>query len=108
MPSDNTEQISNNVNTASRPSELKITDMRLVKTRVGGPILRLDTNQGTKWVNAVVAGDRPDARRPPELLTRDEGRAGPEEGVKDDIPGAAAVRDGPRKQLHGLHGRVEL
>src|SRR5947207_13354479 len=27
--------------------------------------------EATKWVQAIIAGNRPDARRPPELLTRD-------------------------------------
>jgi len=43
------EALSANVNTNSKPSDLKITDMRLVQLDVGGwhqYILRLDTNQG--------------------------------------------------------------
>ena len=39
-------EIASNVNTNSHPSQLKITDMRLTQTRTGGPILKLDTNQG--------------------------------------------------------------
>ena len=38
-----TQSMLTNVNTASCPSELKITDMRIVRTQVGGPILKLDT-----------------------------------------------------------------
>ena len=34
------QQILSNVNTASQPSELKITDMRIVRTQTGGPILK--------------------------------------------------------------------
>lgn len=52
--------------------------------------------EAVKWVEAVVAGNRPDARRPPELLTRDvvarairrevrEGRGSPHGGVFLDI-----------------------
>jgi L-alanine-DL-glutamate epimerase-like enolase superfamily enzyme len=50
------EAIESNVNTASRPSELKITDMRLVKVAVGGPILKLDTNQGIYGLGEVRDG----------------------------------------------------
>src|SRR5213078_374836 len=53
-------------------------------------------DEATKWVQAIVAGHRPDARRPPELLTRDvvarairaevrEGRGSPHGGVLLDI-----------------------
>ena len=48
-----------NVNTASCPSELKITDMRIVRTRVGGPILKLDTNQGIHGLGEVRDGASP-------------------------------------------------
>jgi len=52
--------------------------------------------EADRWVAAVVAGERPDARRPPELLTRDvvarairrevrEGRGSPHGGVFLDI-----------------------
>ena len=47
-----------NVNTASCPSELKITDMRIVRTQVGGPILKLDTNQGIHGLGEVRDGAR--------------------------------------------------
>lgn len=56
MASENTAEISSNVNTNSCPSELKITDMRLVKTQVGGPILKLDTNQGIYGLGEVRDG----------------------------------------------------
>jgi len=56
MASENVVEISSNVNTNSRPSELKITDMRLVKTQVGGPILKLDTNQGIYGLGEVRDG----------------------------------------------------
>lgn len=49
-------EISSNVNTNSRPSELKITDMRLTQTRTGGPILKLDTNQGIYGLGEVRDG----------------------------------------------------
>ena len=48
-----------NVNTASRPSELKITDLRIVRTQVGGPILRLGTNQGIHGLGEVRDGASP-------------------------------------------------
>ncbi len=51
-----TTEISSNVNTNSRPSELKITDMRLTQTRTGGPILKLDTNQGIYGLGEVRDG----------------------------------------------------
>ncbi len=52
--------------------------------------------EATRWIDAVVAGQRPEARRPPELLTRDvvarairrevrEGRGSPHGGVFLDI-----------------------
>ncbi len=34
------------VQTASKPSELRITDVRMAMTRIGGGLIRLDTNQG--------------------------------------------------------------
>ena len=48
-----------NVNTASRPSHLKITDMRIVRTQVGGPILKLDTNQDIHGLGEVRDGASP-------------------------------------------------
>lgn len=48
-----------NVNTASRPSELKITDMRLVRTQVGGPIVKLETNQDIYGLGEVRDGASP-------------------------------------------------
>src|SRR5438067_1835341 len=53
-------------------------------------------DEATKWVQAVIAGKRPEARRPPELLTRDvvarairaevrAGRGTPHGGVYLDI-----------------------
>lgn len=48
-----------NVNTASRPSGLKITDMRLVRTQVGGPIVKLETNQDIYGLGEVRDGASP-------------------------------------------------
>ena len=48
-----------NVNTASLPSELKITDMRLVRTQVGGPIVKLETNQDISGLGEVRDGASP-------------------------------------------------
>ena len=54
-----TQSMLTNVNTASCPSELKITDMRIVRTPVGGPILKLDTNQGIHGLGEVRDGASP-------------------------------------------------
>lgn len=48
-----------NVNTASLPSALKITDMRLVRTQVGGPIVKLETNQDISGLGEVRDGASP-------------------------------------------------
>ena len=48
-----------NVNTASVPSELKITDMRIVRTQVGGPIVKLETNQDIYGLGEVRDGASP-------------------------------------------------
>ena len=53
------EQILSNVNTASQPSALKITDMRIVRTQTGGSILKLDTNQGMHGLGEVRDGASP-------------------------------------------------
>ena len=39
------QEVSQHVNTCSRPSDLKITDMRIART-ANSSIIRLDTNQG--------------------------------------------------------------
>ena len=54
-----TQSMLSNVNTNSRPSELKITDMRLVRTQVGGPILKLYTNQDIHGLGEVRDGASP-------------------------------------------------
>ena len=53
------QQVLSNVNTASQPSTLKITDMRIVRTQTGGPILKLDTNQGIYGLGEVRDGASP-------------------------------------------------
>lgn len=53
------QQILSNVKTASQPSALKITDMRLVRTQTGGPILKLDTNQDIYGLGEVRDGASP-------------------------------------------------
>ena len=53
------QQIQSNVNTASQPSALKITDMRIVRTQTGGPILKLDTNQDIYGLGEVRDGASP-------------------------------------------------
>ena len=56
MAADSSRDIQSNVNTHSRPSQLRITDMRIVRTTVGGPILKLDTNQGIYGLGEVRDG----------------------------------------------------
>ena len=69
--------------------------------------------ESDRWVAAVVAGKRPDARRPPELLTRDvvarairreirEGRGSPHGGVFLDIASRRSAEEIIRK-LPGMH-----
>jgi succinate dehydrogenase / fumarate reductase flavoprotein subunit len=64
--------------------------------------------EANRWVAAVIAGQRPDARRPPELLTRDvvarairrevrEGRGTPHGGVYLDIASRRKPEDIIRK-----------
>ncbi len=43
---DTIEAYQQHVQTASKPSELRITDVRMAMTRIGGGLIRLDTNQG--------------------------------------------------------------
>lgn len=45
-----------NVNTASKPSELKITDLRVAALGRGWPVLRIDTNQGIHGLGEVRDG----------------------------------------------------
>ena len=53
-------QTTSNVQRASSPSELKITDMRIAMI-AGKPIIRIDTNQGIYGLGEVRdAGDPPD------------------------------------------------
>jgi len=56
MTLSDSELISSNIKTASQPSKLKITDMRLVRTTTGGPILKIDTNQGLYGLGEVRDG----------------------------------------------------
>jgi len=69
--------------------------------------------EADRWVAAVVAGERPDARRPPELLTRDvvarairrevrAGRGSPHGGVFLDIASRRSPEEIIRK-LPGMH-----
>ena len=57
-----TASVEANVNTSSRPSELKITDMRIANLR-GAPfrstIIRIDTNQGISGYGEVRDGGSP-------------------------------------------------
>ena len=69
--------------------------------------------EAARWVQAVIAGRRPDARRPPELLTRDvvarairrevrEGRGSPHGGVLLDISSRRTPEEIKRK-LPGMY-----
>lgn len=69
--------------------------------------------EASQWVAAVVAGQRPDARRPPELLTRDvvarairrevrEGRGSPHGGVFLDIASRRSA-DQIQKKLPSMY-----
>jgi succinate dehydrogenase / fumarate reductase flavoprotein subunit len=70
-------------------------------------------DEAERWVQAVIAGKRPDARRPPELLTRDvvarairreirEGRGTPHGGVYLDIASRRSP-DEIRKKLPSMY-----
>lgn len=70
-------------------------------------------DEATSWVEAVVADRRPDARRPPELLTRDvvarairreirEGRGSPHGGVFLDIA-SRRTPEAIMKKLPGMY-----
>ena len=69
--------------------------------------------EATRWVDAVVAGKKPDARRPPELLTRDvvarairrevkAGRGSPHGGVFLDIA-SRRTADAIKKKLPSMY-----
>jgi succinate dehydrogenase / fumarate reductase flavoprotein subunit len=69
--------------------------------------------EATKWVQAVIAGKRPDARRPPELLTRDvvarairaevrAGRGTPHGGVYLDVA-SRRTPDEIKRKLPGMY-----
>ena len=75
--------------------------------------------EANEWVNAVVAGQRPEARRPPELLTRDvvarairrevrEGRGSPHGGVFLDIASRRSPEEIVKKLPSMYHQFKEL
>lgn len=75
--------------------------------------------EANRWVTAVVAGKRPEARRPPELLTRDvvarairkevrEGRGSPHGGVFLDIASRRSADEIIRKLPSMYHQFKEL
>ncbi|MDC0936994.1 fumarate reductase/succinate dehydrogenase flavoprotein subunit [Pirellulales bacterium] len=75
--------------------------------------------EATQWVAAVVAGRRPEARRPPELLTRDvvarairrevrEGRGSPHGGVLLDIASRRSPEEIKKKLPSMYHQFKEL
>jgi succinate dehydrogenase / fumarate reductase flavoprotein subunit len=75
--------------------------------------------EADRWVAAVVAGRRPDARRPPELLTRDvvarairreviDGRGSPHSGVFLDIASKRSPEEIIRKLPGMYHQFKEL
>jgi succinate dehydrogenase / fumarate reductase, flavoprotein subunit len=75
--------------------------------------------EATRWVEAVIAGKRPEARRPPELLTRDvvarairaevrAGRGTPHGGVYLDIASRRTPAETKRKLPGMYHQFKEL
>ncbi len=75
--------------------------------------------EATRWVQAVVAGQRPEARRPPELLTRDvvarairkevrAGRGSPHGGVFLDIASRRSAEQIKKKLPSMYHQFKEL
>jgi succinate dehydrogenase / fumarate reductase flavoprotein subunit len=75
--------------------------------------------EANRWVAAVIKGERPDARRPPELLTRDvvarairreirEGRGTPHGGVYLDIASRRNAEDIKKKLPSMYHQFKEL
>ena len=77
------EAATQNVNTNSRPSDLKITDMRIAMISRGGrrgiPVIRLDTNQGIHGLGEVrvsVSG----------VITMVKARSDDEDGIKAPTP----------------------
>jgi succinate dehydrogenase / fumarate reductase flavoprotein subunit len=76
-------------------------------------------DEANRWVASVIAGQRPDARRPPELLTRDvvarairreikEGRGSPHGGVFLDIASRRSAEDIKKKLPSMYHQFKEL
>ncbi len=75
--------------------------------------------EAARWVKAVIANQRPDARRPPELLTRDvvarairrevrEGRGSPHGGVFLDVASQRTPEEIKRKLPGMYHQFKEL
>ncbi len=75
--------------------------------------------EANKWIASVIAGERPTARRPPELLTRDvvarairreirEGRGSPHGGVFLDIASRRKAEDIKKKLPSMYHQFKEL
>jgi succinate dehydrogenase / fumarate reductase flavoprotein subunit len=75
--------------------------------------------EASRWIQATIAGNRPDARRPPELLTRDvvarairreirEGRGSPHGGVFLDIASRRSAEDIKKKLPSMYHQFKEL
>jgi succinate dehydrogenase / fumarate reductase flavoprotein subunit len=75
--------------------------------------------EANRWVQSVIAGERPTARRPPELLTRDvvarairreirEGRGSPHGGVFLDIASRRNAEDIKKKLPSMYHQFKEL
>jgi succinate dehydrogenase / fumarate reductase flavoprotein subunit len=76
-------------------------------------------NEANQWIASVIAGERPSARRPPELLTRDvvarairreirEGRGSPHGGVFLDIASRRNAEDIKKKLPSMYHQFKEL
>src|SRR5436190_8285383 len=76
-------------------------------------------DEANKWIASTIAGERPTARRPPELLTRDvvarairreirEGRGSPHGGVFLDIASRRSAADIKKKLPSMYHQFKEL
>jgi succinate dehydrogenase / fumarate reductase flavoprotein subunit len=89
-----------------------------VPTRYQGEFAESE-DEANRWVKSVVAGERPDARRPPELLTRDVvarairneirlGRASPHGGVFLDIASRRSAEEIKKKLPSMYHQFKEL
>src|SRR5579862_5168125 len=100
-PEEAAERAMNGVRTYSRPSDLKITDLRLavVASNYDYPILRIDTNQGVYGIGEVRdAGHKEDALRFKSLLL------GQDPTNVDLIFSLISRYGGPEREAGGVSG----